>query len=68
MLLEDTKFLCTQCKKVFRGPFIEYMATAYAQPCRCPKCNSIRTLPLAQMYLYFAYKGIWQKIEEESNK
>ena len=58
-------FKCTQCGNKFEAPDIEYMATRYAAPQKCPKCGSIRTRPagLFGKLNEWIYKGIWKKME-----
>ena len=40
-------FKCTQCGAKFEDADIEYYATVYSVPQKCPKCGSIRTRPIS---------------------
>ena len=44
-------FICTQCKKVFLAPDIEYGAMFFSVPMPCERCGSIRTLPMELQFL-----------------
>ena len=46
MIRGTTLFICTECKKVFLAPDVEYAAMAYSVPMRCERCGSRRTLPM----------------------
>ena len=50
-----TTFKCTQCGNKFVALDVEYMATAYSVPQRCPQCGSVRTRPA----------GVLGKLREE---
>ena len=41
-----TLFICTECKKVFLAPDVEYRAMDFSVPMPCERCGSIRTMPL----------------------
>lgn len=72
MLRGFIKFHCTECGNNFIGPDIEYAATVFSMPLRCPKCQSIRTLPkhclswpiIKQSYLKL-YMSIWERYENK---
>ena len=68
MLREVTTFKCTQCGAKFPAPDIEYMATAYSMPQKCPKCGSIRTRPVSLLGKLKdeEYRRIWERMEKES--
>lgn len=59
-------FICTKCKKIFIAPDIEYCASVLSVPMPCPRCDSIRTMPLSLFYFsqLFIYKKIWKQMEE----
>ena len=74
MIRGTTLFICTQCKKVFLAPDVEYHAMALSVPMPCERCGSIRTMPMKglfvdsinpdkpleqQLYLYSMYQDIW---------
>lgn len=68
MLRGFVKFHCTKCGNNFIGPDFEYAATIFSMPLRCPKCQSIRTLPKGHLtlpiikLLYLKlYKSIWER-------
>lgn len=63
-----TLFTCTKCKKLFIALDIEYAMTVYSQPMPCPRCGSIRTLPVSQSYSKSFYKKIWEMMEEAKEK
>lgn len=73
MLRGFIKFHCTECGNNFIGLDIEYAATIFSMPLRCPKCQSIRTLPkhylswpiIKQSYLKL-YKSIWERYENKN--
>lgn len=60
-------FRCSKCKKIFVAPDMEYCASILSTPMPCPRCGSIRTMPL---YAYLnpfnisIYKKIWETMEE----
>lgn len=68
MVRGKTLFICTECKKVFMAPDVEYGAMAYSVPMPCKRCGSRRTLPVFQLLTYPVYKGIWETIEREKNE
>lgn len=67
MIRGITLFICTECKKVFWAPDVEYGAMAYSVPMPCKRCGSRLTLPIFQLLAYPVYKGIWETIEREKN-
>ena len=68
MLRGITTFKCTQCGAKFPAPDIEYMATAYSMPQKCPKCGSMRTRPVSLLgkLTEGMYRGIWERMEKET--
>lgn len=50
-----------------RDPDIEYAATAYSYPQKCPKCGSMHTWPQGILGRFdpqrLLYKKIWEKID-----
>ena len=70
-------FICTQCKKVFLAPDIEYGAMFFSVPMPCERCGSIRTLRWNDNYVITqctrisgesrAQIRIWGKIRLTSN-
>lgn len=69
-----TTFNCTNCGHQFKSHDIEYRATSYSVPQRCPKCGSVRTMPWSWMdavgmeYSIKNYTSIWEEIEEAERK
>ena len=64
----QTLFKCTQCGKRFWGPDMEYAASVFTAPCKCPQCGSIRTRPsrLVSLVAYdFMYRKIWESMEKD---
>lgn len=57
-----TTFECTNCGHVFKSHDIEYRATAFSVPQRCPQCGSVRTMP--GFGGENVYKHIWEEIEQ----
>ena len=69
-----TTFNCTNCGHQFKSHDIEYRATAFSVPQRCPQCGSVRTIPgfwieaggiesSTQLYA-----SIWEEIERAEKK
>ena len=46
MIRGKIPFRCTDCHKVFIDVDIEWGATVFSVPMKCPKCGSTHTLPL----------------------
>lgn len=67
MLRGVTTSKCTQCGAKFPAPDIEYMATVYTMPQKCPKCRSWRTRPasLFGKLREEGYRRIWEKMENK---
>lgn len=62
-------FKCDSCHKTFKGLDIEWMATAYSQPVKCPYCGSTHTYPPGLFDLSKGiYKKIWKIIDNKCNK
>ena len=61
-----TTFKCTNCGHTFKSHDIEYRATALTVPQRCPKCGSVRTMPIYDEEGLFkdTYKRLWEEIEQ----
>lgn len=66
MVRGKTIFKCTDCGNHFEDLDIEYCATAFSQPMRCPKCGSWRTRPsgLRGWLNQSVYRSIWENMEE----
>ena len=67
------RFKCTQCGKRFMGPDMEYAATVFTAPCKCPQCGSIRTRPsrltnMLSWTSYFFYRKIWEDMEKRQQE
>lgn len=69
MVFGTAKFKCDNCGERFEGVAVEWNATAYIAPVRCPKCGSMHTYPANIMNLggVFGpppfYRAIWKNIE-----
>ena len=65
-----TTFTCTACGHQFKSHDIEYRATAFSVPQRCPKCGSVRTMPGVWIEVDHmktatkVYESIWEEIEQ----
>lgn len=46
MIRGTTLFICTQCKKAYLAPDVEYHAMAHSVPMPCERCGGMRTMPL----------------------
>ena len=66
MLRGVTTFKCDDCGHTFEALDIEWQATVYSQPMRCPKCGSRHTMP--KSLLSFMDKGGYRKIWEEMER
>lgn len=70
MVRGKTLFRCTKCNKIFSALDIEWNATVFSVPMRCPKCESIRTLPFS-LYSFFSsgvYEDIWKIMEQREKE
>ena len=68
MLRGFTTFKCDKCGNKFKAADIEFLATAFSQPMKCPKCGSFHTKPI-KLFPYnlmdrFVYKKIWKMMDE----
>lgn len=69
-----TTFSCTNCGHQFKSHDIEYRATAFSVPQRCPQCGSVRTIPGFWIKVggmessTQLYASIWEEIEESERK
>lgn len=59
MLRGFTNFTCDKCGNKFMGPDMEFSATIWTCPVRCPKCGSKHTYPRT---LFGANKVFYKKI------
>lgn len=67
MVFGTTTFKCTKCDSTFEGLDIEYNATIWRVPQRCPKCGSIRTYPrFALLDRWLVYPQIWKEMEKKN--
>lgn len=65
MIRGTTRFQCTECGERFIAPDIEYMATVFSVPQKCPKCQSYHTMPTGALFQKTVYKKIWEQIDRE---
>lgn len=69
-----TTFNCTNCGHQFKSHDIEYRATAFSVPQRCPQCGSVRTIPGFWIEAggmessTRLYSSIWEEIEQSVKK
>ena len=71
MIWGTTEFRCSKCNKIFTAPDAEYCATILSTPMPCPRCGSIRTMPLLAYLNPFnisIYRKIWETMEENVAK
>lgn len=65
-----TTFNCTNCGHQFKSHDIEYRATAFSVPQRCPQCGSVRTMPGFWIEVggkessTQLYASVWEEIEQ----
>lgn len=66
MIRGRIKFKCDKCGHTFEDFDIEWRATAYSQPMKCPNCGSYHTMPntLFGFIDNGAYRKIWEEMEE----
>ncbi len=65
MLRGTTTFVCDNCGNKFKGMDIEWMATAFSQPMKCPQCGSCHTRPSSLFGSNRSvYKEIWKQMDE----
>ena len=65
MLRGKISFKCDDCGHTFEAFDIEWRATVYSQPMRCPKCGSRHTMPKFPLSFMEkeAYRKIWEEME-----
>jgi len=63
MLIGTINFKCDDCNNVFVGPNMEWNATVFPAPCKCPKCGSFHTMPAGAFFQKSIYKEIWESID-----
>lgn len=68
MLRGTITFKCTECENIFQGPDIEWCATAFTTPRKCPQCGSFHTMPQGAFLQKSIYRKIWESIEEIQNQ
>lgn len=60
-------FYCSECGKTFFGIAMEWYATSFTAPLKCPKCGSWHTRPwsfLPSKLANHKYKDIWKAIDK----
>lgn len=62
-----TLFICTECGHKFKAVDIEYLATSFSVPQKCPYCESIRTRPVSMFgkLMNKSYEAIWKQMENK---
>lgn len=69
MLRGKTTFVCDNCRHKFKAMDIEWRATAFSQPMRCPKCGSMHTRPASLLGLNkIVYREIWKMMDQSMNQ
>lgn len=69
MLRGFTTFVCDKCGHKFEGADMEWNATAFSTPLRCPHCGSLHTRPTSFLGMNrLAYKGIWEAMDEQTER
>lgn len=64
-----TRFKCNGCGNKFKWLDIEWNATVYTAPARCPKCGSMHTYPVGLFSIFGPhpiYVNIWKTIDKQS--
>lgn len=69
MLRGMTTFVCDKCGHKFKGMDIEWRATAFSQPQKCPKCGSMHTRPagLFSSLNKLTYRMIWKELDKSKH-
>lgn len=62
MIRGTTLFICTECKKVFLAPDVEYGAMAFSVPMPCERCGSRHTMPMWHRLAKSVYEKIWETL------
>ena len=67
MIRGRIKFKCDKCGHTFEDFDIEWRATAYSQPMKCPNCGSYHTMPKSILWFLhrIVYKKIWNDMDEQ---
>ncbi len=71
MLRGFIRFYCSECGESFTGPDIEFAATVWTAPLKCPHCGSWHTRPWSILPAALAnlkYKLIWKMCDENRSK
>lgn len=55
-------FVCDDCGHKFKGMDMEWRATVFSQPLRCPNCGSYHTRP--RFSIKYSYRWIWEQMDE----
>lgn len=71
MIRGTTRFKCNECGNKFTGIDMEWCATVYTVPVRCPQCGSMHTYPvrITSLFGLFGpdpiYRAIWKGLDKE---
>lgn len=61
-----TTFVCDNCGHKFKGMDMEWNATVFSIPQKCPECGSYHTMP--DRFLGFlnkpGYRSIWKQMDK----
>lgn len=67
MLRGTTTFKCDNCGNTFKGLDMEWCATIFTAPVRCPKCGSMHTAPKGLFgTINPIYRSLWKSIDERA--
>ena len=66
-VVEIIALQCTECKRKFKAPDIEYLCTTLSVPQKCPHCQSLRTRPVSiwGKMQDKKYEPIWKQMENK---
>lgn len=68
MLRGMTTFVCDKCGHKFKGMDIEWRATAFSQPLKCPNCGSMHTCPASILGINkVMYRPIWKELDKTNH-
>ena len=68
MLRGITKFTCDDCGNKFMALDMEWNATVFTAPARCPKCGSMHTYPSGGLFGWKKsfYRKIWKSVDDRN--
>lgn len=63
-----TTFVCDKCGHKFKGLDVEWNATIFSAPQRCPNCGSFHTSPGGGGLFRYFYKRIWASMDKQMER